>query len=167
MDLLKKAVVVLALMVPFIMTDPAPGPARAEEAPSFDQAMSIIAGELKAAGIDPAKPRPRKRSGKAGRVKFKLDLGPGGESRVTALKNTFGVTLDCRAMIVEPEGRYNVRVGTNAGSAHSFAKIPANREVAFELKTKGGLSRTEFFVELLSLEPPPAGEALVSMSYTY
>ncbi len=140
----------------------------AQEATSFDRAMEIIARQLEARQGQSTEPRIQKRSGgKGGEVKFRLELGPDGRSRVTALKSTFGVTLRCKAMILEPEGSYNVQVGTNAGSSHSFQEVSTNMEVLFDLKTKGGLSRTEFFVELVSLVPASNREALVTMRYIY
>jgi len=155
----------LAFLCAFVLTsDRSP----AQEAVSFDQAMEMISRQLEAGHGQSPGPKVQKRSGgKGGEVKFRLAFDPDGRSITTTRKNTFGVTLRCRAMILEPEGDYNVRVGTNAGSIHSFSEIPTNREVVFDLKTKGGLSRTEFFVELISLAPPSGGEALVTMRYIY
>ena len=161
---------VLALIAAFWAAVLGPGPSKAQEALSFDRAMEIIARQVEArqGQGSGSGPKINKHSGgKEGQVKFKLELGPDGRSRVTTSKNTFGVTLRCRAMILTPEGRYGVRVGTDAGSSHDFAEVTANREVSFELKTKGGFSATEFFVELNSLGPPQGAEALVSMTYLY
>lgn len=159
---------ILFLAVAVLLAGPFSGVVRAQEAVSFDRAMELIAQEVKARqgqGTGPQISRRTKK--KEGQVKFKLELGPDGRSRVTTSKNTFGVTLRCRAQILSPEGSYDVRVGTNAGSSHDFAQVTANREVSFELKTKGGLSATEFFVELNSIGPPQGAEALVTMTYLY
>ena len=144
---------------------------RAASELSFEQAMARVS--RKVAGVIEAKKKNQGQFGifsvqsSAGSTEFKLELNESGQGRAETKQNCFGVTLKCVGVVEAPESVYNLKVSTDGGSEHLFQDVPNGKELTFELKTKGGFSKTTFFVELIALGKVGAQKALLKLAYSF
>lgn len=100
-------------------------------------------------------------------AQFILELDEKGFGRAETRQRCFGVVLKCIGRVLAPEATYQLRVATDSGSEHEFEKVASGEDVSFELKTKGGLSKTTFILEVKALEPPPDKEAQLQLAYSF
>lgn len=140
--------------------------AHAKGGGSFDDAFAKIAKKLEAA-------HKRQKLGvsaisapSAGKVDFEIPL-KNGKGQAATDKRCFGITLDCEATITGPNGTYNIRVGTSAGSKHKFLKLSKGKPVAFKLETEGGFSSTTFSIDIQSDNANSNQPVQVALAYSY